>query len=335
LRRGEDRFFQHVLETLLAVLVPVRDPPGQRLVAAMLAPRLSQRFQFDIGRIPPQVAVVLLDRLHLDQRQVQLALAAQSPQRVVVQLADRHRHQLEKVRGADVQFRQFERPKDNLLDRVVRQDLRAEQRDFGRIEPADPVLAQRANRLDLQPEIGDGLLGALSHRVHHAGLSQHVDQQRLAEAVRLGQAPSRPLIFRGRRRFGAEPVPFFHSLSVGCFRRLVQQCVADRSHDRPFHHAVREQFGGQSFDLLALEIALQQIAVGGPDRQVAGQAQVARIGCDPPPLRIRHPFGRMNVDFPKRHDGAFLSGSRAPNATQDPCNVATAPVPIGARNPPK
>ncbi len=266
----------------------------------MFAPRLSQRFQFDVGRIPPQVAVILLDRLHFDQCQIQLALAAQPPQRIVVQFADRHRHQLEPIRRTDVQFRQFERPEHDLLDRVVRQDLRAEQRDFGRIEPADPVFAQRANRFDLQPEIGDRLLGTLSHRVHHAGLPQHVDQQRLA-----GE----------------------------CFGRLVQQRVADRSRDRPFHHAVGEQFGGQPFDPLAIQIALQQIPVGGPNGQVGGQAQIARIGRDPPPLGVRHPFGRMNVDFPKRHDGAFQSGSRAPNATQVSCNVEPNPVPAGARNP--
>jgi hypothetical protein len=37
----------------------------------------------------------------------------------------------------------------------------------------------------------------------------------LAEAVnKLGQAPSRPLIFQGFRRFLSEPVPFFHSLAL-------------------------------------------------------------------------------------------------------------------------
>jgi hypothetical protein len=35
------------------------------------------------------------------------------------------------------------------------------------------------------------------------------------EAVKkLGQAPSRLLIFQGFHRFGSEPVPFFHSLDV-------------------------------------------------------------------------------------------------------------------------
>jgi hypothetical protein len=38
--------------------------------------------------------------------------------------------------------------------------------------------------------------------------------RRRAEAVNeLGQAPSRPLIFKGFRRFRSEPVPFFHSLA--------------------------------------------------------------------------------------------------------------------------
>jgi hypothetical protein len=32
----------------------------------------------------------------------------------------------------------------------------------------------------------------------------------------MGQAPSRPLIFQGFRRFRSEPVPFFHSLSACC-----------------------------------------------------------------------------------------------------------------------
>jgi hypothetical protein len=42
-----------------------------------------------------------------------------------------------------------------------------------------------------------------------------VNLMALAEAVnKLGQAPSRPLIFQGFRRFLSEPVPFFHSLAL-------------------------------------------------------------------------------------------------------------------------
>ena len=83
----------------LAVLVAIGDPAGQRLVAAVFAPGLGERFQFDVGRIAVQLAEVLLDRLHLDQRQVQLARAAQLLERGIVQFANRHADQLKLVRA--------------------------------------------------------------------------------------------------------------------------------------------------------------------------------------------------------------------------------------------
>ena len=44
-----------------------------------------------------------------------------------------------------------------------------------------------------------------------------------SEAVKkLGQAPSRPLIFQRFRRFRSEPVPFFHSLSMNARLRKVR-----------------------------------------------------------------------------------------------------------------
>ena len=58
----------------LAVLVAIADPAGQRLVAAMLAPGLGDRFQFDVGRIAAELAEMGLDRLHFDQRQIKLPL---------------------------------------------------------------------------------------------------------------------------------------------------------------------------------------------------------------------------------------------------------------------
>jgi hypothetical protein len=44
---------------------------------------------------------------------------------------------------------------------------------------------------------------------------QEIDVVFRSEAVKeLGQAPSRPAIFQGFRRFRSEPVPLFHSLSA-------------------------------------------------------------------------------------------------------------------------
>ena len=56
--------------------IAVVDPPGQRLVAAMLAPRLGDRLQLHVGRVAVQRAKMGLDRLHLHQRQIKLPLEA-------------------------------------------------------------------------------------------------------------------------------------------------------------------------------------------------------------------------------------------------------------------
>ena len=72
-----------------AVPVAVANPASQGLVAAMLAPRLGDRFQFDVARVAAERAEMGLDGLHLDQRQVELAFEAQSLQGRVVHRAAR------------------------------------------------------------------------------------------------------------------------------------------------------------------------------------------------------------------------------------------------------
>ena len=56
---------------------PGSDPPGQRLVAAMLAPGLGDRLQLHVGGVALERTKVTLDRLHLRQREAQLALTAE------------------------------------------------------------------------------------------------------------------------------------------------------------------------------------------------------------------------------------------------------------------
>ncbi len=43
----------------------------------MFAPRLSDRFEFDIGRILTELGEVPLNRLHFSELQVQLSFAAE------------------------------------------------------------------------------------------------------------------------------------------------------------------------------------------------------------------------------------------------------------------
>jgi hypothetical protein len=53
-RRREDRFLEHALELNFArlriPLVAIMNAAAERFVRAMLAPRLGDRFQFDVGR---------------------------------------------------------------------------------------------------------------------------------------------------------------------------------------------------------------------------------------------------------------------------------------------
>ena len=115
----------------------------ERLVRAMLRPRLGQRFQLHVGRVAAGGAEMLLDRPHLGQAQRQLAVAAQLQQSRIVQLAQRHDGELEAVRSADRQMFQRQRPLDDLLHRFVGQHL-AEQHRPGVRRQRRPVIAPKA-----------------------------------------------------------------------------------------------------------------------------------------------------------------------------------------------
>jgi hypothetical protein len=41
--RGKDRLLEHILKATLALFVSISDPPAERLMAAMFAPRLCNR----------------------------------------------------------------------------------------------------------------------------------------------------------------------------------------------------------------------------------------------------------------------------------------------------
>ncbi len=173
LRRREDRLLEHVLELPLAPFVAIRNPPSERLVAAMFAPRLSDRLQLDVCRIAVQLAEVRADRLHLGRLQVELPLAAEPHQGIVIQFADRHVLEREWSRLADAQFGHRQRPEHHVLDRVVGQQPLADALDDRIARPGEPILADRRNRFERHAQIGGGRQGALGNRVHHAGLQQH------------------------------------------------------------------------------------------------------------------------------------------------------------------
>ena len=61
-----------------AMFIGVGDASRERLVTAMFAPGLGDRFQLNVGRLSTQIAVMVLDRLELDERQAERPRFAES-----------------------------------------------------------------------------------------------------------------------------------------------------------------------------------------------------------------------------------------------------------------
>ena len=95
---GKDSFLEHALKMPRTFLVAIFNFAAERLVTAVLAPRLSDCFQFNIGRITVLFAEVLLNRFHLGNRQIELACFAQEHEPVVIEVAYGYYGQIELVR---------------------------------------------------------------------------------------------------------------------------------------------------------------------------------------------------------------------------------------------
>ena len=144
----------------LAALVAIAHPAGQRLVGAVFAPGLGDRFQLDIGRIAVQLAEMPLDRLHFRQRQVQLARTAQLLERGIIQFANRYADQLKLVGLAHIQPAEIEWTDHDLFNRVVGQYFAAQRSKLNRFEGGQPDLLQGPHAADANVEIGDRVLSA-------------------------------------------------------------------------------------------------------------------------------------------------------------------------------
>ena len=103
-------------------------------------------------------------------------------------------------------------------------------------------------------------------RVHDARLGQHVD----------------------------EP------LALG--RRLGERRIADAADDRPFDDPVQKQIADDSIDVLAIQLAFDQIAARGRDLECLRQAEIDGVGLDAGRFEIGLPRDRIDVNFPEHRD---------------------------------
>ncbi len=187
----EDRLLEHVVEPPRALGPVIIDAAGQGLVAAMLAPGLGDRLQLDVGRIAIELAKMCLDGPHLGQRQVELPLAAEPLERRVVGRAQRHADQAEFVGRAELEPLELQRAHDHLLDGVVGQHLAADGRQPLGLQVEDPILAQRADRVGRESQVGNRRLGACATGSMTPGLSSTwTTCQSLATATSYSSAPA-------------------------------------------------------------------------------------------------------------------------------------------------
>ncbi len=119
LRGLKDCLLQHVLKLAFAILVRVSDAAGESLVAAVFAPRLRDCFKLDISWFTVERLEMLLDRLHLGERQVELSFAAELHQLVIVQRSDIDLRQLEFVSRPHIDTIEVERSDDHSLDGII------------------------------------------------------------------------------------------------------------------------------------------------------------------------------------------------------------------------
>ena len=141
------------------------------------APRLSDRFEFDVGRISLLLDPVLFDCLHLGEAQVKLPMLAEVHQGVIVHRADGDDAQLEFVLAPRSDRVHVERPGDHPLDGIVRQHtLRDVIEIGGRNGGVEPVLSPGRNRLHIEAKIDESLLSAHPHIIGDAWFEEDVEE---------------------------------------------------------------------------------------------------------------------------------------------------------------
>ena len=177
LRCREDGFLEHAFEATRAVLVGVFDAAAERLVRAMLAPGLSDGFQFDIRRIAVEFHEVRFDRPHLFEAQIELPDFAERRQRRIVHLANGDVRQLEFVLPAERNPIHQQRSCDDMLDRIIREHLRRQPLQLGVVGAAvEPILAAGRDGFDRQVLALQSCERALRDVVGHARFEEHVEQ---------------------------------------------------------------------------------------------------------------------------------------------------------------
>ncbi len=160
---------------------------------------------------------------------------------------------------------------DDLLDRVVGQDLVADIEDSFRGHALDPVLAEGSHGVGSHAERLDRRVGGLGHRVHHARLGKHVDK---LTAFRIA---------------------------------LVELSGTGLGDAGLFDDRVDEQRAGDVADAIGVAVVhLDQVAAGRADVGCRGEPQFCDLGCDPLRFSVAAVMDGVDVYFKQHHESVSL-----------------------------
>ncbi len=167
----KDGLLEQIIEVNLLAVDTHINRALERLMDTVLAPGLGEHFQLDVGRLPAEVAVMLLYGLHLDEIEEKVFCLAQSRQGVVVEFANRPVYNLHLI-GFEVRTWRLSRIADyHHLDTIVGKYLLAYRCDLLVVYlTQQDILTGGANILSSGPHIRQRRRNRFSDRVGNAAL---------------------------------------------------------------------------------------------------------------------------------------------------------------------
>ena len=248
------------------------DRAAERLVAAVLAPGLRDRLQFDLEGVAAKALEVVADGMEFGGREGEAAVAAELVERRVVESCEADRLLGERPRTAAGQCAVRQRADHDIVDRLAGQQFPGQTIGLRRAERGQPVFPHAADRRRAQAQQAAGFEGGLGGRIGNARAGQHVEHGRQTGGIGRRQAE------RG-----------------GCHERG----IARFRHREGFRDGIGEHRGGEPLDVGPRQIALDQPAGRGLGMRAAGDTQFGGTGNERPCGMVAGGITEMDVNFPQ------------------------------------
>ena len=271
-RRGKHRLLEKVVVADGAGGPLVVDRAAERLVAAVLAPRLGDRLELDLERRPAEGGEMIADGRKLEGGQRQATLAAELRKRRFVEPSKRHFDLRERPRPSTGKGPQGEGADPDIVDRVACQQLPRQPFGIGPGELREPVFLHAPHGHCLEPQQPHRLEHALGRRVGDARLGENMEGKRKrCGGGRVGGVG-------GRRRGACE--------------------LEDRELLR---HRIGQQRRGNALEIAPRQLPFDEPCGDGARRRAGDDAEVGGALDHSAGGMVVGGIGGQDVNFPQHH----------------------------------